>query len=779
VVGDERVRLEAADGAGFLALDSAGQPFLAGTARAGALFVAIPRFSCSPALDRQGRAPLADPDEDGVVNLLERAFVGDAEIPSAEILPIGSVTGSGAEAYLEISYRKSRYEDTLRLVAETATDLSGPWTASPAEVAFARTEALPGNVLRHVYRRVQPLSAQSRAFMRVRVIDDSAERFLEDSRLHAHMRVTQTRTDELPFYKVRERMAGLGVSNYTRHVKTDDEDPWWKLPSFRKIPPIESGFTANQTAAIVRDIFSRDDGINANIIGYYWLGTHESQRLMNLDWSARDPLGNIASHDNKGPEIDITRPAYQSYAVARLRELADFGAKGAYFDNRHGNSEGVFGTALADGYVAAGGILPTAVNLNDANYVRYLRYNADQLADAMASICGQVRATHPNFKFLISCTTVPNLVHPLMSSRLASLSDAPKIEYRLAVMPGSIPDPVIDDMRIAPYADITTRLAYGSNLLRTASGAFPHVWGAEFVNYGQTEAFVASTIAFGGIANLDIFDSFVLAAPEENPTSHGLTEDQVRTLIALGKRISTGLRGLRPLPYAAVYHSEFLRDRYDRRFLSAWQNVLAPPLMTYEALSRRGVPTDVITDHVVRERSLSAYRHIFVVERNLLPAAEKAALLAYESAGGQVYSISIDVPGRALSASTQADVAAVIADSPVRWTASHPLHSTVFGRLDGDRLYVGLTNDVSWIQEFRDTGYLTFNSWGAQIDTTYTVNPPPPVAIGPQIFIATTRRPAAVIDRYSGENVPWRGVSGGIEVTVPSFALGAMVELRF
>jgi hypothetical protein len=66
---------------------------------------------------------------------------------------------------------------------------------------------------------------------------DATGTFMDDNRVHLHTRLPDERVNETGFFEVKERMDELGSTIYTRHVKTDDEDPIWKKTSCLEHPP--------------------------------------------------------------------------------------------------------------------------------------------------------------------------------------------------------------------------------------------------------------------------------------------------------------------------------------------------------------------------------------------------------------------------------------------------------------------------------------------------------------------------------------------------------------
>ncbi|MCH2073612.1 MAG: S8 family serine peptidase [Puniceicoccaceae bacterium] len=113
--------------------------------------------------------PTDDPDGDGIENQLEQAFGGDPETNDLSILPISETIEDGGQSYLQISYRKSDFENGLNYTVETVTDLNGTWSSSTSEVELISITSETGAYDRYTYRRVAPLSSHEKAFLRVSV----------------------------------------------------------------------------------------------------------------------------------------------------------------------------------------------------------------------------------------------------------------------------------------------------------------------------------------------------------------------------------------------------------------------------------------------------------------------------------------------------------------------------------------------------------------------------------------------------------------------------------
>lgn len=111
--------------------------------------------------------PTADPDGDGVPNLLEYAFEKNPTTPNRENLPEpGEITLSG-EKYLTINYTRRAGATDLNFIVEVSGDMKNWTSASNAAVPVSVTPE--GDIERVVVRDAQPLGQSPQRFLRLRV----------------------------------------------------------------------------------------------------------------------------------------------------------------------------------------------------------------------------------------------------------------------------------------------------------------------------------------------------------------------------------------------------------------------------------------------------------------------------------------------------------------------------------------------------------------------------------------------------------------------------------
>ena len=109
--------------------------------------------------------PGADPDGDGVANLLEYAFNTNPLQAGVTNLPVYSLTNIAGTTYAALSFLRKKTATDLVYHPEAATNPSGPWQAMTnllSTVDLGTTERL-------LYRDLVPLNATANRFAHVRV----------------------------------------------------------------------------------------------------------------------------------------------------------------------------------------------------------------------------------------------------------------------------------------------------------------------------------------------------------------------------------------------------------------------------------------------------------------------------------------------------------------------------------------------------------------------------------------------------------------------------------
>ena len=240
------------------------------------------------------------------------------------------------------------------------------------------------------------------------------------NRVHGHTRLilSQWPHDSPHFARAAAGFKALGAHAFARHAKTGDEDPWW--------------LTGEPDPNIVQEFIESAHAEGLRIFAYYWHMSQKSLEDLYPDWVCRRLDGTPIDASERGIHLDITGP-YREVVLTHLLELAAMGADGLFFDFRHLPARGCWGSALAAAWQATHGAPPPAPNDSNQLYQQFLDFKAQKIEETFIYWRDQVKAAHPNVVFIVSTTTVPALTDREMTTRLASIADSAKNEYRHAL----------------------------------------------------------------------------------------------------------------------------------------------------------------------------------------------------------------------------------------------------------------------------------------------------------------------------------------------------------
>lgn len=111
----------------------------------------------------------ADPDSDGIENLLEFALGGNPGINDRSILPVKAIVEDGGSTYLELSFTRPKELSEITYTVQTTTELA-TWPTGSSGVNPNPVIIDNGNGTETLtYRRTQAVDANARAFIRLRI----------------------------------------------------------------------------------------------------------------------------------------------------------------------------------------------------------------------------------------------------------------------------------------------------------------------------------------------------------------------------------------------------------------------------------------------------------------------------------------------------------------------------------------------------------------------------------------------------------------------------------
>jgi PKD repeat protein len=121
------------------------------------------KFTASELANPAISGPAADPDHDGIVNLLEYAFGLEPKVPDASGVPAGAITNG----YFTLTYNQYKATSDLTFTVEVSNDLI-TWNSGPAY--FATVQTIDNGPTQTItVRETSPVSATAHSFVRLAV----------------------------------------------------------------------------------------------------------------------------------------------------------------------------------------------------------------------------------------------------------------------------------------------------------------------------------------------------------------------------------------------------------------------------------------------------------------------------------------------------------------------------------------------------------------------------------------------------------------------------------
>jgi len=502
------------------------------------------------------------------------------------------------------------------------------------------------------------------------------------SRVHAHTRLRQQWRGHPDYSLASSRLSDLGARIATRHFKSVNESPTW---------PTEYDKSA---ADLSRQLVKEGKQSNIAYIAYYWMMSDEQVRIQNPEWVCKNRLSEPIK-EFKGYDLDITSE-YRKVVLGRLLDLAERGVVGYYFDYTHLPKNGCYGTELEARFR-----LTRKYKIALIDEKEYISFQARQVEDVFRYWEKEVKQRYPNVTFVISTGPLAALTDPIITTRLAEISDLPKTEFSLAIRPTQSRY-VFEKNPDLPRPRDDIRIGLGWSILRdSADGRSPHVWFAGVKNTDEGEAFVWAVMAYGGIANLDIHESVILN------TIKSTQKVDFRRLFNIGDTVGANLRGARMVKFGGVYFSEYARDRAGSDKL-AWQQALWPLNLGFQCFVDGGLPVMTLNDRQIDAGHLRGVKVLVTPERKYLPPYVVENLINYATEGGrwiEVTSVNFESDQQRVQTALnrtcgEIKAARVKSGIYVEMSSNKNVHGGFFEDHNGDSIVI-LSNDFTSILPFK------------------------------------------------------------------------------
>ena len=310
-------------------------------------------------------------------------------------------------------------------------------------------------------------------------------------------------------------------------MKSADEDPWW--PTAKPVdadgrphsahPREINGIILAPGDDVAARIIHEAHAQGLRIIAYYWDSSEETLAARNDGSVCRKPDGR-PFNAKRGTPLDLTGP-YREVVLTRLIELVERGVDGFFFDHLHLPLEGCWGTALEEAWKAeTGDAAAPPLDHSDPRYLRFLDFKAEKIEETFAYWRDAVKARHPEVVFVVSTDMFASLMNREVTTRLAAIADSAKNEYCQALRRK------VDKAVFKTYSTVLAkplphvRQSLCWTVLRDSSdGRPPHIWHPGVPSTEQAEAYAASLMTFGAVANMVTYEHN-LVSPLPQPGKH-------------------------------------------------------------------------------------------------------------------------------------------------------------------------------------------------------------------------------------------------------------------
>jgi hypothetical protein len=387
-----------------------------------------------------------------------------------------------------------------------------------------------------------------------------------------------------PFWTAGQRMATLGVSVMTRHIKSGDEifGRQWDGAS---VPASSIDWS------VAKYIINEAHNNGVRVILYYWHMADAWVQTTHPAWLARDLSGRIVK-ERRGTASCLNSP-FADLVIADAVRLIELGADGLYYDYFHMPRGGCWCGYCRLRFVASNHrFMPSIESIGNSSREDLVSFNQRTIERFFERLQSQVHKVNPEAVIVASADGWLKLQSRHLSERLLDLADSPKIEFNSGVNARDIPEGLYQPPR-------HVLLGFSFDLARDAANGRPaHTWindvnGAEALLYATS-----GVVSHGNIANLDM-------------SEHRIPDHDFTPAFSLGRQVSAQLSGLRPQRCVAIHVSEelgaTLRLRAEASGLRAdtaadWRGRILPAIAAYEALQRDGIPATLVTDRQIRQR---------------------------------------------------------------------------------------------------------------------------------------------------------------------------------
>lgn len=578
--------------------------------------------------------------------------------------------------------------------------------------------------------------------------------WFDSHRVNLHTRLASR--EQFLGQRVGEDFASLGIRIYTRHVKTNQDGPYWptKIGS-----PHSLATDRNFVSEMVLDAHNS----GCKIIGYYWIPSELSVEEAHPDWLCRSFNGKTLPASRRGNYLCLNSP-YREFVKARLIELVKMGLDGIYFDYRHRPSSGCWCKWCQSDFKSQTGLdLSSISNIKSPLWPNIVEFGNATIESSFRQWRTEIHARNPDCVMCVSSSSYANLHTTHMSTKLFPWLDSNKTEFRVPYARDSAFILRYPDLRF-PERDV--KLALGWSLCRDGSDGRPaHVWLPMMKDETRCMLGAAGIITHGCIANIDIEEAKI-----PDPT--------LKKAIELCENLSPVIQKSQVLRWAAVHFSELGRRKYigereaDRQM---WVNSTSRTFGAYRVFLREHLPVGIVTDQQLEQGVPADCKILFLPNPELLTPPMQKIVALFQDQGGLViehspqWNWSTEQGFKQATQEFRNKIASRLMQSPTQVLGGHDrMHTSTLISEKGNRWTIPICNDFSQIYDDKNLE----GEWvieGSAVAKCENV----------VVKLNTQRYPMKLYEAVTKQILASTPTADGIEVKLPTFSILSVLVAEF
>ena len=572
----------------------------------------------------------------------------------------------------------------------------------------------------------------------------------------------------------------MGSNVLTRIFKTTAEGAWWTT---------NAGYTHEGLDGrdLGREIARDAHAHGLKVFAYYRIMCDDYVENEHPEWLCRDASGELVleprtrrrpNEKDRKHVICFNSPA-RDLVTTRLRELADRGVDGIYFDSWHMPEVCTCENCRAAYRKETGRAMDVTAGRGSEAYQRASRFVARSIVHNFVHWKQAVKAEHPEVMFAIGSSLYPCFDTQMqITASLLEMSDTSKTEFNKPfggtlgwpIGAGAVVRrrrPYLDDSFALPSYDLQNAL--GWSLTRDSCEGRPPLMWIPFTRTEEEALFsAAAAVSYGCIASIHPTGlwnrrakSIELQATEKYASAY-----------AMGDRVSPWLASARPLRYALIHVSERARNARIADPRALWVEFFCPVLGVFETLKEDHVPVATINDLQLARGIPPETRVVILPHEEEIADSQRAVLREFESAGGTVVKLGADRGWHLkrdkpeLKRKLRKRLAAECAPPPIRVRGPAAMHAVFYREPVSKRNVVCLVNDFGWFHCTRDA------------PETAGGPAPPPCR---DVVLELSAGPGQVrraLEAVTGAELSVRRENGKVVISVPEFAVMACVVIE-